>query len=507
MAVRAQRAPDLILVNGHIWTGDAQKPWVEALSVSGDKVRSLGDSVSLALTADAHTRVVDLNGAMAMPGINDAHEHIGGAPFGVEAKTAKPPMADPAMDEVAGAVKTAVATTKPGEWIEISVGPAVIRHPEQARSALDAAAGDHPVIAEAWWGHGAVLNGVAMRRIGLADDAKDPPGGHYVRDADGQIVLLEEAAATMVERKLGGEGGAAAAVPGIRAYAEHRLKEGVTSVQVMDTNAPLDVLGKTFVDAATPLRVRIMKWPLNGETVRAGEEVLSPSVRIAGIKYVMDGTPIEELAFRTTDYPDKPGWRGRPDYPVAFIDAQLRAALTGKDQLLMHIVGDAMTDEVLEEMEKLASAGTWRPLRVRFEHGDGFTTPERMARAKKLGIIVAQPRPGRPWKTLVDSGIPLAYGSDNGMAPWFMFGVMTDAKNPQAISREQALSILTSGPAFAEFQEKKKGELAPGMYADVIVLSQDVTKAPQALLAGTKSAMTIIGGKVVYDAAKPETAK
>jgi hypothetical protein len=169
---------------------------------------------------------------------------------------------------------------------------------------------------------------------------------------------------------------------------------------------------------------------------------------------------------------------------------------------MMHIVGDAMTDEVMDEMEKLAPAETWRPLRVRFEHGDGFTTPERLVRARKLGIVIAQPRPGRPWKALEAASIPLAYGSDGGMDPWLMFSVMTDPRNPQAIPMDDALAILTSGSAFAEFQETNKGRLAPGMLADVAVLSQDVTKHPQAPVPATHSVLTIIGGSVAFRSAE-----
>jgi predicted amidohydrolase YtcJ len=272
----------------------------------------------------------------------------------------------------------------------------------------------------------------------------------------------------------------------------------------MATNQRLSYLEKTFVQANQPLRVRIIRFPMAledarvGERLGTGEEVLTPRVRVAGVKYVLDGTPIEELAYQMKDYADSPGCRGRPDYPVEFIDKQLKIALNGKDQLMMHIVGDAMTDEVLNEMEKLAPVETWRPLRVRFEHGDGFTTPERMVRARKLGIVIAQPRPGRPWKALEAAGIPLAYGSDSGMAPWFMFSMMTDINNPQAISKEDALRVLTSGPAFAEFQETKKGMLEPGMFADVAVLSQDVTESPAAPLPSTHSVLTIIGGTVAY---------
>ena len=112
---------------------------------------------------------------------------------------------------------------------------------------------------------------------------------------------------------------------------------------------------------------------------------------------------------------------------------------------------------------------------------------------KIIGIVIAQPRPGRPWKALESAGIPLASGSDNGM-----FSVMTDQQNPQALSQEDALRVLTSGPAFAEFRETKKGTLESGMLADIAVLSQDVARTPAAPLPSTHSVLTIVGGKVVY---------
>jgi len=225
-------------------------------------------------------------------------------------------------------------------------------------------------------------------------------------------------------------------------------------------------------------------------------------VRVSGVKYVLDGTPIEELAYQTQDYADHPGWRGRPNFSSEFVAERLKEALDGRDQLSMHIVGDAMTDEVLDLMEKLAPAERWRPLRVRFEHGDGLTTQQRMERAHRLGIVVAQPRPGRPFRALLEAGIPLAYGSDGGMGPFFMLSQMTMPDNPQSISREQALAVLTSGSAYAEFEEKRKGTLQPGMVADIAVLSQDVTTAPQQALPATESLLTIVGGKIVYQSPK-----
>jgi predicted amidohydrolase YtcJ len=387
-----------------------------------------------------------------------------------------------------------------------AVGEAVIRHPMETRKALGEAAGNDPVIVVR---HGAILNSRGLAKLKLTDAVKDPKGGHFDRDAGSHLTgLLEEEAANEVKRGMADDTGVEPSLKAFHGYAQRRLAQGVTTVQVMATNQRLSHLEKTFAQPDDPLRIRIMRFPMAledarvGEKLGTGEEVLSPLLLVARVKYVLDSTPIEELAYQTKDYADKPGWRGRSNYSVAFIDRHLKLALNGKDQLMLHIVGDAMADDVMDEMEELAPSEIWRPLRVRFEHGDGFTSPERMSRARKLGVVVAQPRPGRPWKALEAAGIPLAYGSDGGMDPWLIFSVMTDPKNPQAISTDDALAILTNGSAFAEFQETRKGRLAAGMLADVAVLSQDVTTHPQAPVPATQSVLTIIGGSVAFRSAE-----
>ena len=507
-------APDLILRNGRIFTGDPAKSWVEAVSILGDKVLALGSDTAISATADKHTRVLDLHGRMAMPGINDAHEHAGGAPYGVEAVTKRPPQADPSIGEVAEAVRAAVPTAPADEWIHLVAGASVLREVKSTRAAIEQVAAGHPVILEAWWGHGVILNTQGLARLGIDDSVQDPPGGHYDRDESGHLSgRLEEYASNAVKQRLGSQPGVPASVTELRAYADRRLREGVTSVQIMATNQRLSALKQTMVQAHVPLRLRIMRFPipaedaLAGEPMSTGEEQLTPLVRVAGVKWVLDGTPIDQLAYSTRDYASRTGWRGRSNFSIEFIDAQLKRALEGKDQFMLHIVGDAMTDEVLAEMQKLAPAERWQPLRVRFEHGDGLTTPARMNLAHQLGIVIAQPRPGRPFRALVDAGIPLAYGSDQGMAPFFMLARMTAPGDPNAITRLQALSILTQGSAYAEFEEKKKGTLAPGMFADIAVLSQDVMAAPPDKLPETHSLLTMIGGRIAYSSPELATEK
>ena len=141
-------------------------------------------------------------------------------------------------------------------------------------------------------------------------------------------------------RRLADEAGVNKAVSEFRPYVQERLAGGVTTIQVMATNQRLVNLENTFVQADEPIRLRIMRFPipaedaLTGDRTRSGEEGLTPLIRIAGVKWVLDGTPIDDqLAFETEDYPGRPGWRGRPNFSVDFIDTQLKLALTGKNQL------------------------------------------------------------------------------------------------------------------------------------------------------------------------------
>jgi hypothetical protein len=123
-------APDLILRNGHIFTGETSEPWAAAISIRGNTVLATGTDAAISATAGKQTQVIDLHGRMAMPGINDAHDHVGGASYGVEAVTKHPPQSNPPIAELADAVRTAAATARPGEWIHAFTGKTVITNPK-----------------------------------------------------------------------------------------------------------------------------------------------------------------------------------------------------------------------------------------------------------------------------------------------------------------------------------------------------------------------------------------
>jgi hypothetical protein len=222
---------------------------------------------------------------------------------------------------------------------------------------------------------------------------------------------------------------------------------------------------------------------------------------VDGRKWVFDGTPIEQLALRTTPYPGRPNWFGRLEFPPDTMRAILAAALRpGAPQLHIHIVGDSTAELVLGMMESLAPDSVWRPRRVRIEHGISITG-DRIARVARKGIVIAQPRGDVPYKSWRAAGITVAYGSDMLRNPFIhMITVVTGGAHPEeALSREDAVRAYTFGSAYAERREAEKGTLAPGMLADLAVLSQDIFTVPPPALPATRSVLTIIGGTIAYD--------
>ena len=259
----------------------------------------------------------------------------------------------------------------------------------------------------------------------------------------------------------------------------------MTTVQAAASGERLSVLGKSLVDAKLPLRVRIVRFPIAAEDAAAGErmstaeEVLSPTVRVFGVEWALDGAG------------------GKTSFTPEFVRQQLEEALTSKNQLLA-IGSEATADAVLDAMEKLAPAEKWRAQRVRFEGGVGMAAPARVARAKALGVVIAEPEAGSPWRSWAAAAVPVAYGSGRRMGPFALYAAMTKAGDAKSLTRLEALDALTRGPAYAEFEDGHKGWLAPGNLADVVVLSQDVTTAPAEKLSETKSVMTMVGGKIVF---------
>jgi len=280
--------------------------------------------------------------------------------------------------------------------------------------------------------------------------------------------------------------------------------------------------------SSTPLRVRLIAMPMTTATGRSGVAFpargcaagSSARVSVSGTKYVLDGTPVERRALERRPYADRPGERGSLNFPPESLATFLREGLERGEQLLLHAVGDSAVRLVLTTMRGLAPAERWRPLRVRIEHGDGLM-PDSYALARELGVVFVQNAlhlalgpmaaaryaPDRlaalqPLASQLRAGIPLALGSDAEPQPFLdlMFATAHPDNPKEALSREEALIAYTAGAAWAEGAEASKGRLRVGMLADFAMLSQDIFTAPAAALPTTTSELTVIGGRVAYEA-------
>lgn len=257
-------------------------------------------------------------------------------------------------------------------------------------------------------------------------------------------------------------------------------------------------------------------------------------VRVSGTKYILDGTPIERLMFLREPYSDAPGTRGRLNFEEASLRTFLNSALSARVQPMFHAVGDAAIDTVLSLLESTnflvtrdasggtrlerGTEGTWKPLRPRIEHAD-LMEPAHFERAKRIGVVVVQnpshlmlgalmkarlgPRISRAdmLKSMLRAGVPLAFGSDGPLNPYLniMFATINETNAAEALTVDEALAAYTRGSAVAEFMEQQKGTLAPGMLADLAILSQDIFKTPPQDLPKTTSVLTIVGGRIVHE--------
>ena len=498
----------LILSGGKIFTADSLRPWAEALAIRGERIVAVGTTAEVRRWANKSTREIPLEGRVVIPGINDAHDHLAEAALGPEFRVSASPTPDPSSSELLDSLRAFAGRSPNGAWIRAAVGARVLADSTIDRAALDRAAPGHPVVIHGWWGHGMVLNSDALRALGVAEDVPDPLGGWYGRDANGRLTgRVDEYAKWGLEQRLGALQPENALVASLRAFADSSLRLGVTSVQNMAGFLPPALTVRLFREAQLPLRVRLVRWStptatsMNVEEWAGLEGRLTPRLLVDGRKWVFDGTPIEQLALQSTPYPGRPGWYGRLEFPVDSMRAILAQALApNAPQLHLHVVGDSTTKLVLDMMQSLAPDSVWRTRRVRFEHGTSVTGPL-VARVARLGVVIAQPRPGAFYRSWRAAGIPVAYGSDMLRNPFlYMMYAITGTSLPQeAISREEAVRMLTSASADAERTEREKGTLTAGMLADVSVLSQDIFSVPPQALPGTRSVLTLVGGDIVYD--------
>ncbi|MGH9774554.1 MAG: amidohydrolase [Candidatus Acidiferrales bacterium] len=538
----ATQLADLVLQNGNIFTVDARRPRVQAVAIRGETIAAVGSDAEMKPWIGPETRVIDLHGAFAMPGFNDAHVHLlsaGLAKLEIDLQGAK------SLAEFQQRVRGALKDYKPGEWIT-GRGWDHTLWPEKkfpTRQDLDAVAADRPMFFGRVDGHVAIVNSLALKISGITKDTPDPPAGHIVRDpATGEPtgMLEEDSAQSLVLRHIPSPGPARlrrAIEIALADAAEH----GVTSLQ--DNSISGENSWGVFVlyqqlQSEGKLTARITEWlpfeaPLEKlEEMRKRGGTSDAWLKTGALKGFLDGSLGSRTAALLAPYSDDPSTSGilRMDPYETQLQAIERDA--AGFQINFHAIGDRANHVALDVFEAVRSANGIRDRRDRIEHAQILASAD-IPRFVELDVIASvQPshlldderwvdaRIGADrvagayaWNTLEKSGAHLAFGTDFPVEPINPMlnlyacvtrelpeGGPTGGWQPQEkISIEDAIRNYTEGSAYAQFEEQRKGRIAVGQFADIVVLSADVTRVPPRDILRTKAELTIVGGRVVFE--------
>lgn len=526
---------DLVISNANVQTGDPNRPKAQSIAVIGDRIFAVGTDAEVRAIIGPKTRLIDAKGRLVVPGFNDAHVHFmetGSQLSSVDLRSAKSP------EEFVQRIKDFAAKQPKGRWILGGQWDHENWTPNNLPTAalIDAATPDNPVFINRLDGHMALANSLAMRLAGVDKNVKDVAGGEIVRDASGSPTgIFKDSASVYIEK----------AIPAptfeqqleaAQAASDYAASVGVTSVQDMSAGTSIGAYQellrrgtlKTRIYGCSPLN-DFKRWSNTGARAAFGD----PMLRVGCLKTYADGSLGSTTAWFFEPYLDAPNTSG---LSMADVTTTMRQTIQDADQaglqVNVHAIGDRANATILNHFQAVEKANGPRDRRFRIEHAQHL----RQEDIKRFGTqkVIASMQPlhiiddGRwAWKrldekrlkgtyafrSLLDSGAVLAFGSDSPVASLNplegIYAAVTrrtlDDKNPngwipeQKITVAEAVKAFTWGSAYAEFQENVKGTLEPGKLADFVILSDDIFTIDSAKIASVTVTMTVVNGRVVYE--------
>lgn len=544
LSLQARAESGLALVNGRVYTGVAGESRAEAVLAIGGRIAYVGDSAEVRRRAPAGARVIDLQGATVLPGLTDAHAHLAGIGLreisfdltGVPSLTAL-------QQRLRERAATDLSEWIVGRgWIESKWQPAVF----PTRADLDAAVADRPVMLERADGHAIVVNSRALEIAGITRATPDPAGGQIFREpvsGEPTGMLIDNARGLVLDRvppmtpeELG---------RAVAAGAARSVRLGWTQLHVTGTSwREVEQMCRLYASGVLKLRLYVAiegPGPDADRLLAVGRGWKSCDARLTvrAIKLYMDGALGSRGAALLAPYSDAPESTGLYINPPQEILRVAIAGLVSGIQIETHAIGDRGNRVALDQYERAFAAvpPEKRPVadpRFRIEHAQVVDAAD-LPRFAKLGVIAsmqtshaisdmlfapARLGPGRiagayAWRSLLDAGARIAGGSDAPVEqgdPRVEFYAAVARRTleglagpdwglDQRLTRAEALAILTTGPAYAAFEEKDRGTIAAGMRADFSVFSADLMEVPEAEIPRARALLTVIGGEIAYDAA------
>ena len=530
------RKADIIISDGMVWTGlSTGAPQRGAVAIADAKILAIGDSAQVGRYAGPKTQWIQANGGLVLPGFTDGHTHFIDGGFqlaSVDLRNAATPK------EFIRRIKDYAKTLKPGEWIiggdwdhTLWPGQPLPRH-----EWIDSVTPSNPVFVNRLDGHEALANAAAMRAAAVTKAIPTPSGGEILRDprTDEPTGIFKDRALDLVGRAIPDPSPAQRDSALARALA-YAASLGVTATSHvsaswadLETYHRLERAGRLTVRVA--LYLPLESWQAVAETVsRSGHG--DDWVKIGGLKGYMDGSAGSRTAYFFEPYSDSAGYQGLLQHPEADMRRWIGGADSAGLQIAVHAIGDRANAILLSIYDSVARAHGPRDRRFRVEHAQHLR-PQDIPLFGKLGVIASvQPYhaidDGRwveqrigpvrikttyPFRTLLDTGARLAFGSDWTVAPLDpilgVYAAVTrrtlDGRHPdgwvpeQKISVAEALRAYTAGNAYATFDEARRGTLTPGADADLVVLDRNLFTTPADSLDQARVRYTIVGGRVVY---------
>ena len=545
---------DLILLHGRIWTGEpvaatsetpAATRIVEAVAIANGRILAVGSDEEIRAYKGVNTEVVDLRGRLVVPGLADSHVHFIQGGFQLLAVDLKDARSE---EEFVRRIADKAGTLPPGRWMQGGDWDEEAWPSEKLpnRGLIDPVTPRTPVFLSRYDGHAGLANSLALELAGVTKDTPDPVGGVIVRDpksGEPTGILKDEAqelVAKVIPRPTESEMEEA-----LRAALKEAARVGLTSVH--DITVGTDSWNGSFTGEIRLLRraeleswltcriyaiTPIAQWQKLAEA-GISHDMGSDFLKLGAVKAFADGSLGSRTGWMFKPYDDDPGNSGLP-MPLMAPPSKMEALARGADkagiQVCTHAIGDRAVSTILDIYERV---GGDHPAahRFRVEHAQ-HVREEDFARFGKLGVIASmQPyhavddgrwaekrigneraRSSYAWKSMLDAGAALAFGSDWPVAPLDpLSGIAAavtratlDGRHPggwfpeQRLTVEQALRAYTRGSAYAAFEENDKGTISPGKLADLVVLSEDLFRIPPERIKDARVEITIVGGRVVY---------
>ncbi len=536
---QAAQPADLVLTNGRVVTVEDSLPEAQAIAMRGGRIVALGSSGELRSYVGTGTHVVDLQGQLVIPGFVESHGHFAGVG---DAQLNLRLMPATSWAEIVAMVGDAAKKATPGEWI-VGRGwhqekwtsrptPNVEGFPTHA--SLDAVSPNNPVLLTHASGHASFVNTKAMEISDINQATPNPPGGEILKDAAGNPTgLLRETAAGLVRS---GRGDSTRARKALELASQEALSKGVTSFQDAGSSfATIDLMKQMIDEGKIGVRLWVMvqegnqrEAPLLAKyrTIDYGDAHLT----VRAIKRQIDGALGSRGAWLLEPYSDKPDSAGLNTARPADIEETARLAMANDYQLCVHAIGDRANRETLNIFERAFKDNpSIRDLRWRVEHAQHLSLPD-ISRFGQLGVIASMQgihctsdapyvteRLGARrteegayvWQKLMKSGAVVTNGTDapvEDLDPIASYYATVSRKTKaghvfyadQRMSRMEALKSYTLNGAYAAFEEASRGSLKVGKFADMTVLSKDITTIAEDEIPTAKVTYTIVGGRILY---------